>query len=220
MVSRVELVGTKISWEAIQQTIQGCRVCDEKRVDFLRVPADRKRQPPVPPPLPTRLYFVSVAPPSGGAYFWDESQRDALREGLFRALGVAEGKAILSCSDFVKRGFYLTPAVKCPSQSDGKDHAPAAAAISHCEPLLQAELQHAMPKCIIALGRIPFKSLCRMFSVTTPSRLRHYHGRIWEARLGDRSIHFGGTYFPGNNRHKGFDKIVTDLQKFLKLERA
>jgi uracil-DNA glycosylase len=130
---------------------------------------------------------------------------------------MAEGEAIHSCSKFVERGFYLTPAVKCPSEADGKDHLPVAAAIAHCRPFLRAERQHAMPERVVALGEVPFKSLCRLFSVTAPRKVRDYHGRSWEVRLGDRSTLLSGTYFPGNDRHKGFNSIVTDFRNYLSL---
>ena len=208
-----------MSWERTQQKVQYCRLCEEERVKYLSVPANRKRKPPIPPPLDTRLYFVSVAPPWGGAYFWDESRRDGVREGLFRALRLAGENGIHSCSEFVKRGFYLTPAVKCPSQKDGRDHHPAPAAVANCRPFLLAELEHAMPEVILALGQTPFKALCHLFSINAPHTVRDYHDNHWSARLGGRSVVVAGTYFPGNDRHKGFNSIVKDIRRLLSLRR-
>jgi hypothetical protein len=189
-------------------------------VKYLSVPANRKRKPPIPPPEHTRLYFVSVAPPWGGAYFWDESRHDAVRDGLFHALRLA-GENVHTCSDFVKRGFYLTPAVKCPSQEDGKDHHPASAAIANCRPLLLAELEQAMPERILALGQTPFKALCGLFSISAPHTVRDYHDQNWSVRLGSRSVIVAGTYFSGNDRHGGFSNgsIVKDIRRLLSLRK-
>jgi Uracil DNA glycosylase superfamily len=188
-------------------------------VEWLSVPADRKRKPPFPPPAHTRIYFISVAPPWGGAYFWDESRRDAVRQGLFHALRLAGEKSIDSCSDFVKRGFYLTPAVKCASHEDDKDHHPAPAAIANCRPFLLAELEHVMPDRILALGQTPFRALCGLFSISAPHTVRDYHDQHWSARLGSRSVIVAGTYFTGNDRHGGFSSgsIVKDIRRLLSL---
>lgn len=208
-----------MSWEGTQRKIQHCRLCAEERVEYLSIPADRKRKPPFPPPAHTRLYFVSVAPPWGGAYFWDESRRDAVRQGLFRALRLAGEKSIDSCPDFVKRGFYLTPAVKCPSQKNLKDHHPASDAIANCRPFLLAELEHAMPDRILALGQTPFKALCQLFSISAPRTVQDYHDHHWSARLAGRSVVVAGTFFPGNNRHGNFDSIVKDIRRLLSLRK-
>src|SRR5438309_1081421 len=106
---------TTVAWEAIQREIQGCRRCEADGVPHLRVPRHEKRKPPWEPLRPVRLYFVSVAPPWGGPYFWDETVRDAVREGLFAALHEALGVAVGSCREFRDLRMFLTPAVKCPS---------------------------------------------------------------------------------------------------------
>ena len=72
----------------------------------------RKRRPPWEPLRPIRLYFISVAPPWGGAYFWDETKPDAVREGLFSALRERLGVAVQRCPDFRDLRLFPPPAAR------------------------------------------------------------------------------------------------------------
>jgi uracil-DNA glycosylase family 4 len=171
---------------------------------------------------PVLLYFVSVAPPWGGAYFWDETRPDKVREGLFRALRKPLNTEVTSCRQFRDLRFFLTPAVKCPSakpkEGKDKDHAPAAEAVKNCARFLRAELAAANPERILALGAVPFGSLCQMFGVAAPRRVAKFRDQVWWVRIGKREVPMSGTYFTSNNRHKGFAKIVEDIDRLLKLE--
>ena len=95
-----------MSWPPIQEEIRACRRCEKERVRHLRVPPGDKRKPPWEPVRPVRLYFVSVAPPWGGAYFWDESRPDSVREGLFKALREPLGFEVTACRQFLERQLF------------------------------------------------------------------------------------------------------------------
>jgi uracil-DNA glycosylase len=205
-------------WASTQQSIQACRWCEEQRIRDLRVPPGEKRTPPWEPVRPVRLYFVSVAPPWGGAYFWDETARDAVREGLFRALRTALNMRVTTCRQFRDLGLFLTPAVKCPSARDGRDHAPSRSAVTHCAGFLRAELTAALPERILALGAVPFSALCDIFRIDAPRRVAEFRGHVWWVHLGKTQVPLAGTYFPGNDRHRGFDKIVEDIARLLQRE--
>lgn len=203
-------------WLSIQQAIQTCRLCEDQGISHLHVPPAEKCKPQCEPLSPVQLYFVSVAPPWGGAYFWDETNRDAVREGLFRAIEESTGKTIINCRQFRGFRFFLTPSVKCPSENDGKDYHPSRLGIRNCSRFLKDELFAAAPERILALGRIPFQSLCDLFSIKAPKKVADFRNHIWWVRLGSREIPMSGTYFPGNNRHRGFPAIVEDISKILK----
>ena len=121
-----------MEWRSIQQAIQGCRRCEVEHVSYLSVPCGAKREPTWEPVHPVRLYFVSVAPPWGGAYFWDETKRDAVREGLFKALHGAIPVEIRNCEEFRANRLFLSPAVKCPSTKNDKDHSPSLLSVTTC----------------------------------------------------------------------------------------
>ena len=207
-----------IEWQSVQQTIQSCRRCEVEAIAHLHVPSGEKRKPPQEPVSPIRLYFVSVAPPWGGAYFWDETRRDAVREGLFMALHEAIYVDIKTCEQFLDNQLFLTPAVKCPSSKNNRDRQPSPLAMRNCASFLRDELSAAKPERILALGRVPFRALCEAFSIAEPPRmLREIHGKVWWVRLGNKTVPLGGTYFPGNNRHRGFSAIVRDIKRIFRL---
>jgi uracil-DNA glycosylase len=122
-------------------------------VAYLRVPAGSKRHPPYSPSEATRILFISVAPPWGGDYFWDETKPDKVRQGLFTALCRATGENFSSVSEFQSAGYFLVPGVKCPSEENNKDHLPHARAINHCSSHLVAEMRISRPERILALGQ-------------------------------------------------------------------
>jgi uracil-DNA glycosylase len=206
-----------VGWQSTQQEIQTCRRCEAQSVPYLRVPEGEKRKPPWEPIRPVRLYFVSVAPPWGGAYFWDETQRDSVRERLFRALHEPLGIAVTSCRQFRDLGFFLTPAVKCPSSKDDKDRQPSGAAVRNCVGFLHEELRVADPERILALGRVPFQSLCGLFGIAAPKNVALFRERAAWVRVGSKEVPMAGTYFAGTNRHGGFSAIVEDIGRLLDL---
>lgn len=205
-----------MDWQSIQQTIQTCRRCEAESVAHLRVPSGEKRKPPRQPVRPVRLYFVSVAPPWGGAYFWDEAKRDAVREGLFTALQGTIDAEIRNCETFLANHLFLSPSVKCPSTSEGKDHPPSREAVRNCANFLLNELLAAEPERILALGRVPFKSLCDIFNLRASVKVNEFRKRIWWVRLGKRDVPLSGTYFPGNNRNNQRPLIEQDIDRILK----
>jgi uracil-DNA glycosylase len=206
-----------MNWQSTQEAIRTCRRCEEESVAHLRVPCGEKRKPPWEPLRPARLYFVSVAPPWGGAYFWDGTQRDSLREGLFRALKDPLGVAVTTCRQFVEQRLFLTPAVKCSSEKDGKDHQPVRSAVKNCARFLQSELLAAEPERILALGRKPFEALCDIFDLDAARNVADFRKETWWVRIGSKEVPLTGTYFPGNNRHQGFEFISEDVARLLKL---
>ena len=207
-----------MDWEPIQQAIKNCRTCEVESIPYLSVPCGEKRKPTWEPVRPVRLYFVSVAPPWGGAYFWDESRRDAVREGLFTALRKPMDIVVNNCAQFRDIRLFLTPAVKCPSTKSNRDHQPSRLAVRNCANFLRDELFAAEPERVLALGRVPFKSLCDIFSIIdAPQGVAEFRKRTWWVRLGMRKVPLSGTYFPGNDRHKGFALIAQDIDRILKL---
>ena len=211
------LQGANVDWDLTQQEIQTCRRCESECIPYLRVPLDEKRKPLWAPLRPVRLYFVSVAPPWGGAYFWDETKRDSVREGLFTALHKPLGVPITSCRQFLDQRLFLTPAVKCPSSRDDKDHKPSRPAVQNCARFLHVELLAAEPERILALGKVPFEALCRLFGIEAPKRVAEFRKDVAWVRVGGKVVPLSGTYFAGNNRHRGFAAIAEDIGRLLEL---
>lgn len=194
--------------------------CEMMHVANPCMPGSEKRHPPWEPLRPVRLYFVSVAPPWGGNYFWDESKGDNVREGLFKALRSLpkplEG-VIDTCRQFRDARLFLTPAVKCPSSKDNKDLKPSPSAIANCAHFLRSELTMADAERILALGQVPFRAVCNVFGIRGPKRVAEFRKKVTWVQLGQKKVPLLGTYFPGNNRHRGFPLIVEDIGRLLDL---
>ena len=60
---------------------------------------------------------------------------------------------------------WLICASACPNHSAWPDNKPNPAEMSNCQPFLEAELALIQPRVIVALGRIAFESVLRIYSV-------------------------------------------------------
>ncbi len=207
-----------MSWVEVQNQIDDCRRCEQGPVPYLHVPLGAKRHPLYSPPNPTQILFVSVAPPWGGDYFWDESTADKMRQGLFEALLCVTGRKFTSVRDFHSAEYFLVPAAKCPSHKGNKDHAPHGMAIGNCAQHLRSEIQIAQPKRILALGLLAMKAVSKTFELNIPSRIEEICRRVWWVKTESSMIPIAGTYFPGNKRHQGFDRIPESISELLALE--
>lgn len=206
-----------MNWDQIQNCIDNCRTCEQNEVYYLKVPVGNKRHPIKPPPSPTKLLFISVAPPWGGAYFWDESKPDGLRKGLFEAIEAATSEHFKCMEEFWNAGYFLVPAVKCRSGKSGKDHKPLISAIKNCVSHLKDEMELIQPERILALGAIPMKSISIAFGLDkVPEKVTCFYGKSWKIEIVGRSISVAGTYFPGNKRHQGFSDIIETINNLLR----
>ena len=202
-------------WEDPIREIDACRLCEVEGVRRLRVPAGAKHHPPLAPPRPTRVLFVAVAPPWSGGFFWDESRDDRLRDGLLRAVTEATGEPIDSIERFRRVGFYLLPAVRCPSEESERDRPPAIEAIRNCERHLLRIVEAVSPQRIVTLGQVPLRAVSEVFGLPVPPRVSDLRGVIRRVRTGGRPIPLAATYFAGNNRHRGFGDIVRTIEQVL-----
>lgn len=205
------------SWEAVKARINHCRRCETDHVRHLVVPAGHKRHPPCSPPRPTRLLFVSVAPPWGGSYFWDETQADTLRAGLFAALTKA-GYPVATPDEFCEQGFFMVPGVKCPSCHNGKDARPSAGAVANCAPFLREQCAIIAPERILALGQAAMDSLAGAFGLRITGTLGKDRTHPWRVMLAGRHVPVSGTYFAGTRRHRKFGDIIADIRNMLEGE--
>lgn len=204
-----------MDWITTQSLIDNCRLCETDQVPNLQVPLQRKRHPPYSPPQPTEILFVSVAPPWGGDYFWDESRRDRVREGIFKALLQATTIEITSVMKFRASGYFLVPSVKCPSQNGNRDCLPHRRAIANCTRHLESEIHNAQPRRILALGLSAMKGVGTTLGLKIPPTVEQIVGELWWAKIDKCLVPVAGTYFPGNNRHQGFNRIHESIRSLL-----
>ncbi len=202
-------------WRDIQDRIASCRTCEACGVPNLLVPDGAKHHPPLAPPKPTELMLIAIAPPWNGRYFWDEAAADGLRGRVLALLTDATGRPFRSLREFCAAGYYLLPAVKCPSGRDDRDHRPAARALWNCARHLRQELEVARPTRVMAIGLDAMRALAAALELPAPVRVRDYRGRLQRVRIAGQETWLSGTYYAGNNRHRGRDKIVADIRNLL-----
>jgi hypothetical protein len=79
------------------------------------------------------------------------------------------------------------------------------------------ELEISRTDRVLALGRDPMKSASLALELKdVPSKVCEFQRRLWWGEVAGRRIPVAGTYFPGNNRHRGFGKIAEDIRWILK----
>ena len=127
----------------------------------------------------------------------------------------ATRESIDSIDKFRHLGFYLLPAVRCPSEDDGRDHPPSVAAIRNCERHLLRMIEAIGPERIVTLGQVPLRAVSEIFGLPLTLRLSELRDVIRWATIRGEAIPVAATYFAGNNRHRGFGYIVRTIEQVL-----
>jgi uracil-DNA glycosylase family 4 len=113
-----------------------------------------------------RVFVVGLAPGAHGSnrtgrQFTGDASGDFLYPALHRA-GFANQPESRSRDDGLRlTDLYIAAAARCAPPGNK----PTPAELANCQPYLQAELELIRPKVIVALGRIAFDSILRIFSV-------------------------------------------------------
>ncbi len=128
-----------------------------------------------------RVLVVGLAPGAHGAnrtgrMFTGDASGDFLYAALYRA-GFANQPHSSAPGDGLElRDAYITAAARCVPP----DNRPTSQELAHCRPFLEREIQLIRPRILVALGRIAFDSLLRVYSLATgsalPSTLTFAHG--------------------------------------------
>src|SRR5439155_7429633 len=90
-------------------------------------------------------------------------------------------------------------------------------AVRNCTQFLKSELAAAEAERILALGKVPFMALCEAFEIAAPKEVAEFRKHVAWVKLGTKHVPLSGTYFAGNNRHRGFRAIVEDIGRLLAL---
>jgi uracil-DNA glycosylase family 4 len=168
------------SLQTLNDQIETCRLCP-RLVEWREKVSSQKRKAyrnetywskPVPgfgDPA-ARVFVVGLAPGAHGSNrtgrnFTGDASGNFLYPALYRA-GFANQPAARSRDDgLILTDLYLTAAARCAPP----DNKPTALELAACRPYLEHELRLLHPKVIVALGRIAFDSLTRIFSIHNPA---------------------------------------------------
>lgn len=126
-----------------------------------------------------RIFVVGLAPGAHGSnrtgrQFTGDASGNFLYPALYRAGFASQPDSVSRFDDLTLADLYTAPVCRCaPPQNK-----PNADEIANCQPYLEAELQLIQPKVIVALGRIAFESILRIFSVRNPD-WKFAHGALF-----------------------------------------
>jgi len=175
--------------ESLNEAIIGCRVCP-RLVDWREEVARTKRKAyadveywgrPVPGfgDPHARVMAVGLAPGAHGSnrtgrQFTGDASGNFLFPALFRA-GFASRPESSSRDDGLElHDLYITAAGRCAPPGNK----PLPAELNNCQTYLERELELVRPQVIVALGRIAFERILRIFG-TPASSLAFGHGAAY-----------------------------------------
>lgn len=176
--------------ESLNRQIVSCRLCPRLVAWRERVAREKRRAykdqeywgKPVPGfgDLHARVLVVGLAPGAHGSnrtgrQFTGDASGDFLYPALFRA-GFANRPVSSAMGDGLElRDLYLTASARCAPPGNK----PTAEELDNCQPFLESELQLIQPKVIVALGRIAFERVIRIYSAQS-NGWRFAHGAAFD----------------------------------------
>jgi uracil-DNA glycosylase family 4 len=172
--------------EILNQSILACRLCP-RLVDWREQVARTKRRAYAADdywgrPVPgfgdphARVMAVGLAPGAHGSnrtgrQFTGDVSGNFLFPALFRAGFASRSESSFRDDGLVLRDLYITAAARCAPPGNK----PLPDELNNCQPYLGRELEIIRPEVIVALGRIAFERILRVFH-RQPSSLDFSHG--------------------------------------------
>jgi uracil-DNA glycosylase len=135
-----------------------------------------------------RVFAVGLAPGAHGSnrtgrQFTGDASGDFFYPALHRA-GFANRPDSRSRDDgLTLTDLYITAAARCAPPGNK----PTPEELNNCQPYLERELELIRPKVIVALGRIAFERVLRIFSIRNSS-LKFAHGATFDLRPSPPSL--------------------------------
>lgn len=126
-----------------------------------------------------RVFVVGLAPGAHGSnrtgrQFTGDASGDFLYPALYRAGFASQPQSVSRFDGLTLADLYTAPVCRCAPP----ENKPTAQEIANCQPYLEAELELIRPKVIVALGRIAFESILRIFSIQN-SGWKFAHGAFY-----------------------------------------
>ena len=126
-----------------------------------------------------RILVVGLAPGAHGSnrtgrQFTGDASGDFLYPALHRARLANQPHSDTRDDGLILTGLYITATARCAPP----DNKPAREELVNCQPYLERELQLIQPKVIVALGRIAFERVLRIFSIRN-SDWKFAHGAVF-----------------------------------------
>lgn len=131
-----------------------------------------------------RVFVVGLAPGAHGSnrtgrQFTGDASGSFLYPALHRAGFANQPEARSRDDGLILTDLYMAAAARCAPP----DNKPTLEELANCQPYLERELELIQPKVIIALGRIAFERVLRIFSIRNPG-WKFAHGAHWRLNTG------------------------------------
>jgi uracil-DNA glycosylase len=162
--------------ETLNQEVIACRKCPRLVAWREQVSREKRRAYkdqtywglPVPgfgDPL-ARIFVIGLAPGAHGSnrtgrQFTGDASGGFFYPALFRAQLANQPTSTTRDDGLELKDVYTAPVCRCAPP----DNKPNPGEIANCQPFLEAELELIRPKVLVALGRIAFESVLRIYSV-------------------------------------------------------
>lgn len=119
--------------------------------------------------LGARVLVVGLAPGAHGSnrtgrQFTGDASGGFLFPALYRAGFANQARAESRSDGLVLKDMYITASGRCAPP----DNKPSQAELNNCQPYLEREIEIIKPKVIVALGRIAFERVLRIYNRKSP----------------------------------------------------
>ncbi|RJP48928.1 MAG: uracil-DNA glycosylase [Anaerolineaceae bacterium] len=176
-----------------------------------------------------RVLVVGLAPGAHGSnrtgrQFTGDASGDFLYPALHRAGFANQPHSSARGDGLILHDMYITASGRCAPP----DNKPSREELNNCQPYLEREIEIIQPKIIVALGRVAFERVVRIYSATVrgqPSTVKFAHGATYslitaKSPMGDHWLLC--SYHPsqqntltGKLTVKMFDEIWTKVRRLL-----
>ena len=166
-----------------------------------------------------RVFIVGLAPGAHGSnrtgrQFTGDGSSNFLYPALYRAGFASQPVSVSRQDGLTLTDLYTAPVCRCVPPANK----PTPQEMANCQPYLEREFEIVQPKVIVALGRIAFVRILRIFSVKNIP-MAFAHNLVVEIQAG---VHLVCSYHPSRqNTQTGrltvemFDQVWATVRKLL-----
>jgi uracil-DNA glycosylase family 4 len=166
-----------------------------------------------------RVFVVGLAPGAHGSnrtgrQFTGDASGDFLYPALYRAGFASQSTSVSREDGLILTDLYTAPVCRCAPPGNK----PTLQEMANCQPYLEKEFELIQPKVIVALGRIAFERILRIYPIRKYS-MSFAHNRVSDIGNG---IHLVCSYHPsrqntqtGRLTVKMFDQVWKTVRELI-----
>ena len=179
-----------LNWQDLENKIVTCRLCPRLVSWREEVASTRRRaykdQEYWGKPVPgfgdraARILVVGLAPGAHGSnrtgrMFTGDASGEFLYDALYRTGFASQPGSTARGDGLVLKDIFISAVCRCAPP----DNKPTPQEMANCQPYLEREIKIIQPQILVALGRIAFERILRIFSIQNPAIL-FIHNAVYE----------------------------------------